>query len=213
MPATTARLSGPYTTKRMALKHRSSGDPATLITDSQGFTLLELTVCLVIIVALTTVFLGGRGDDSHNKVGTVARELAAEVQHAFAYASTNAGEAVIYVDPFADRTTGGGFMAIGGGVGIDSITARATWTTLDPSVNWTAGIAAFGPLGDSPAPAPAELRCQPSECWLGGRDHITYFIGSADNPRAVYALVITSAATTQLFSYDAAANTWSRQIR
>lgn len=181
--------------------------------DTRGFTLLELTFCLVIIVALTTVFLGGRGDDSYNKVGTVARELAAEVQHAFAYANTNAGEAVIYVDPFADRTAGGGFLAVGGNVGIDSVTARASWTVLDPSVNWTAGIAAFGPLGDPPAPAPAELRCQPSDCWLGGKDHITYFIGSADNPRAVYALVITEAATTQLFRYDAPTNTWSRQIK
>lgn len=179
----------------------------------RGFSLLEMTLVVTLILVAVGAYLRGGQANPHELVGHAAREIVASMQQALAEASTTGGDAVFYVDVNQEGDRRGKFLAIAGAAGVDSLDLNLGWIDLMDGVQWTNGTASVSPTGEPITPTPATVRCEGRECWLGDADYTAYYIGHLRNPRAVAAILLTHEGAVQIFRFSQGESRWEREVR
>lgn len=175
----------------------------------RGFTLLEFIAVIVIVIVGLGLYMRVPDSNQHRLVQGTAHDLQAAMQAALEQAEQKGEQAVFYVDVTPTAGRYGKFLAISGPPGVDSVGAIG-WIEFTTDVQWSTGAATTGPMGDAVGPLPAEIRCSGRNCYLGGSDFVTYYVGHRKNPLSVSAVVLTTEGILQLFRYKPATNTWER---
>jgi len=180
-----------------------------------GFTLVEVMVVAMIVVALTSVALAANRENPHRLVYHQAQLLRAEMVQAVEEAEARGGDALLVAGTGAAGDTGGVFVAFPGMAGVaEDDTAGRVWLALENGVQWGPGDAAVGPLSDSTAAGgvPRVVRCSAGRgCAVGVTGALTYYLTHARDASAVAAVVLTPDGIAHLYRYLPARVVWSTE--
>jgi prepilin-type N-terminal cleavage/methylation domain-containing protein len=176
-----------------------------------GFTLVEVMVVAMIIVALTSVALASNRENPHRLVYHQAQQIRAHATEAVAAAEARGGDALLV----ADATAGGSFLAAADTAGVEEADVLdREWTRLTAGVQWGAGDAAAGPLGSAAngGPVPRLVRCSAGRgCNVGVGGSLTYYLTHARDASAVAAVVLTPDGIAHLYRYIPNGAAWTTE--
>lgn len=180
-----------------------------------GFTLIEVMVVALILVGLTSVALAANRENPHRLVYHQAQQLRAHITESLLAAEARGGDALLLADVEVAEDVRGSFVAAAdsAGIGEADVMGRER-TRLTAGVQWGAGAAAHGPLGDSTAGGgvPRLVRCSAGRgCGVGTRGAVTYYLTHARDASAVAAVVLTPDAVAQLYRYVPASAAWTTE--
>jgi len=176
-----------------------------------GFTLIEVMVVAMVIVALTSVALAANRENPHRLVYHQAQQIRAHAIQAVSESEARGGDALLV----ADVTGGGSFLATADTVGMEEAdVVDREWTRLSAGVQWGAGAAAAGPLGSptSGGPVPRLVRCSAGRgCNVGVAGSATYYLTHARDASAVAAVVLTPDGIAHLYRYVPNGAAWTTE--
>jgi prepilin-type N-terminal cleavage/methylation domain-containing protein len=174
-----------------------------------GFTLIEVMVVAMIIVALTSVALAANRENPHRLVYHQAQQIRAHAVEAVSTSEARGGDALLV----ADATAGPSFLGTADTAGMEEEDVLdREWTRLSAGVQWGAGAAAVGPLGSptSGGPVPRLVRCSAGRgCNVGGS--VTYYLTHARDASAVAAVVLTPDGIAHLYRYIPNGAAWTTE--
>lgn len=180
-----------------------------------GFTLIEVMVVAMIIVALTSVALASNRENPHRLVYHQAQQIRAHVTQAVSMSEARGGDALLVADATAGSGVGGSFLATADTVGMrEADVLDREWTRLTAGVQWGAGAATAGPVGSATngGPVPRLVRCSAGRgCNVGVGGSVTYYLTHARDASAVAAVVLTPDGIAHLYRYVANAAAWSTE--
>ena len=180
-----------------------------------GFTIIEVMVVALIIVGLTSVALAANRESPHRLVYHAAQQLRAQLVQAVLSADARGGDALLVADVAVSGDVRGAFLAVSDSVGIqEADVLDREWVRLAAGVQWGAGAAVLGPLGDSVAggAVPRLVRCSAEKgCNVGTRGTLTYYLTHARDATAVSAVVLTPDGIALLYRYIPASGVWSAE--
>jgi len=177
-----------------------------------GFTLVEVMVVAMIIVALTSVALAANRENPHRLVYHAAQQIRAHASRAVAVSEAEGGDALLVAVAGDVR---GSFVAAAGAPGLtEAQVAGREASPLADGVQWGAGSALLGPLGVSArgGPVPRLVRCAAGRgCNVGLRGTVTYYLTHARDASAVAAVVLTPDGIPHLYRYLPASAAWTTE--
>jgi prepilin-type N-terminal cleavage/methylation domain-containing protein len=180
-----------------------------------GFTLIEVMVVAMIVVALTSVALAANRESPHRLVYHQAQQLRAAMTQAVQEAEARGGDALLVASAAAVGDTGGLFLAFPAAAGAtEADTAGRTWAALRDGSQWGAGTAVLGPLGDAAGTGavPRVVRCTAGRgCAVGVTGVLTYYVTHARDATAVAAVVLTPDGIAHLYRYVPAQAVWTTE--
>lgn len=180
-----------------------------------GFTLVEVMVVAMIVVALTSVALAANRENPHRLVYHTAQQIRAHASQAVGISEAEGGDALLVADAAVAGEVRGSFLAAAGAPGLTEadVAGRETSPLVD-GVQWGAGSAVLGPLGDSArgGPVPRLVRCAAGRgCNVGLRGTVTYYLTHARDASAVAAVVLTPDGIPHLYRYLPASASWTTE--
>ena len=180
-----------------------------------GFTLIEVMVVALIIVGLTSVALASNRENPHRLVYHEAQQIRAHISEAILAAEARGGDALLVADAEVVGNVRGSLLAATDTLGIrEGDVAGRERTRLTAGVQWGAGAAMLGPLGDSAASGsvPRLVRCSAGRgCNVGTRGNVTYYLTHARDASAVAAVVLTTDGISHLYRYLPASTAWTTE--
>lgn len=180
-----------------------------------GFTLIEVMVVAMIIVALTSVTLASNRENPHRLVYREAQQIRADVTEAVAASEARGGDALLVAIATVRSRVGGSLLATADTVGVrEADVMDRERTSLNAGVQWGAGSAVAGPLGDATngGPVPRLVRCSAGRgCNVGMRGAAIYYVAHARDASAVAAVVLTPDGIAHLYRYIPNAASWSTE--
>ena len=180
-----------------------------------GFTLIEVMVVAMIIVALTSVALASNRENPHRLVYHQAQQIRAHAIEAVSTSEARGGDALLVADATAGSGVGGSFLATADTLGMEEPDVlHREWTRLSAGVQWGAGAAAAGPLGSptNGGPVPRLVRCSAGRgCNVGVVGSATYFLTHARDASAVAAVVLTPDGIAHLYRYIPNGAAWTTE--
>lgn len=166
-----------------------------------GWTLVELLLVLGITSVLLGLVLSSLRQSPVGRLADEARLFAQTFQQARMTALMQAGSARLDVDP-RGRYRASAIAEDGD----SSAFSSRPWRSLSDEIEFAAGAAAVGPLGDSIATAvPLQaIDCGPTgRCELGAAPTVTYYLQHSQDG-AVFAITVSSHGTTRVYRYNVA---------
>lgn len=178
-----------------------------------GFTMIEVMVVALVLVALTAVALAPNRENPHRLVYRQAQQLRARISEAVSRAEARGGDALLLADASLSGGARGSYLTASDTAGVsEAEVAGREWTPLAAGTQWGVGSAVTGPLGDSVGGIPRLVRCSAGRgCGVGANGALTYYVTHARDPSAVAALVLTPDGTAHLYRYLPAAAAWSTE--
>jgi len=180
-----------------------------------GFTLIEVMVVAMIVVALTSVTLASNRENPHRLVYHEAQQIRADVTEAVSASEARGGDALLVAIATVRSRVGGSLVATADTVGIrEADVMGRERTSLNAGVQWGAGSAIAGPLGDATngGPVPRLVRCSAGRgCNVGVRGTATYYVTHARDASAVAAVVLTPDGVAHLYRYIPNVASWSTE--
>lgn len=180
-----------------------------------GFTMIEVLVVALIIVGLTSVALASNRENPHRLVYHQAQQVRAHLATAVADSEARGGDALLVADLASAGDMRGRFLAASDSVGMrEADVLDREWAPFRAGVQWGAGDAVMGPLGDSTrgGPVPRVVRCSAGRgCNVGLNGTLTYYFTHARDASAVAALVLTPDGIAHLYRYVPAGAAWSTE--
>ncbi len=176
-----------------------------------GFTLIEVMVVAMIIVALTSVALASNRENPHRLVYHQAQQIRAHATEAVSVSEARGGDALLV----ADATASGSFLATADTTAMEEADVLdREWTRLTAGVQWGAGSATTGPLGieTNGGPVPRLVRCSAGRgCNVGLAGSVTYYLTHARDASAVAAVVLTPDGIAHLYRYIGNGAAWTTE--
>lgn len=176
-----------------------------------GFTLIEVIVVAMILVALTSVALAPNRENPHRLVYHQGQQIRAYASEAVSVSEARGGDALL----LADATAAGAFLAAADTTGMAEEDVRdREWTRLTAGVQWGAGAATAGPLGGATGggPVPRLVRCSAGRgCSVGVGGSVTYYLTHARDASAVAAVVLTPDGIAHLYRYVPDGAAWTTE--
>jgi prepilin-type N-terminal cleavage/methylation domain-containing protein len=159
-----------------------------------GFTLIEVMVVAMIIVALTSVALASNRENPHRLVYQQAQQIRAHATEAVSVSEARGGDALLV----ADATASGSFLATADTTGMeeaDVLDRECTRLTV------TNG-----------GPVPRLVRCSAGRgCNVGLAGSVTYYLTHARDASAVAAVVLTPDGIAHLYRYIPNGASWTTE--
>ncbi|HEX8209978.1 MAG TPA: prepilin-type N-terminal cleavage/methylation domain-containing protein [Longimicrobium sp.] len=180
-----------------------------------GFTLIEVMMVAMIIVALTSVALASNRENPHRLVYHEAQQIRADVTEAVSTSEARGGDALLVANATVRSRVGGSFLATADTMGMrEADVLDRERTSLNAGVQWGAGSAVAGPLGEATngGPVPRLVRCSAGRgCNVGVGGSVTYYLTHARDASAVAAVVLTPDGIAHLYRYIPNGAAWSTE--